>query len=69
MRTYTAHHVRYRARRVQERAFYAAVPFSLSFIGFALLHERELATAMAIMGAISLGISIGAWCVGYKFED
>ena len=69
MRTYTAHHVRYRAFRVQEVAFYAGAICGLGFIFAAVMGRETLAMAWAIAGAIALGISIGAWVVGARFKD
>ena len=69
MRTYTAHHVRYRAGRVQEWAFYAGALFGLAFIGFAITDREPQAMAMAILGATAIGISMGAWIVSAKFKD
>lgn len=69
MRAYTAHHVRYHAYRVQEWAFYAALPFALSFIASAILGMEQWAIVVAILGALAIGVSIGAWIVALHFED
>lgn len=69
MRTYTAHHVRYRAFRVQEWAFYSAALFGVAFIGFAITDREPQAMAMAILGALAIGVSAGAWCVAARFKD
>ena len=69
MRTYTAHHVRYRAGRVQEWAFYAGVLFALAFIGCAITSRETEALVCAILGSLALGISVGAFIVSAKFKD
>lgn len=69
MRTYTAHHVRYRAFRVQEWAFYSAALFGVAFIGFAITDREPQAMAMAILGALAIGVSVGAWIIGYQFRE
>lgn len=69
MRTYTAHHVRYRAFRVQEIGFYVGAIAGLAFIGCALYGREDAAMAVAIIGSLAIGISIGAWCVGARFKD
>lgn len=69
MRTYTAHHVRYRAFRVQEWAFYAGALCGLAFTGFAINAHQTGALVSAILGSCSLGVSIGAWIVGSRFKD
>lgn len=69
MRTYTAHHVKYRAWRVQAWAFYAGVAAGLAFMGFALAGNETGALVVAILGALALGISIGAWIVAARFKD
>lgn len=69
MRTYTAHHVRYRAGRIQANAFYAGALFGVAFVGFALTEREPLAMAASILGAVALGISIGAWVVAMRFKD
>lgn len=69
MRTFTAHHIRYRASRVQAWAFYAGVGFALAWIGFAILGMVTHALVTSILGSVALGISIGAWVVGAKFND
>lgn len=69
MRTYTAHHVRYRAFRVQTGAFYAGVLFGLAFMGFAITSRETEALVCAILGSLALGISVGAWAVGSRFRD
>ena len=69
MRTYTAHHVRYRAFRVQTWAFYAGVACAFPFVGFALNGMETGALVSAILGSMCLGVSIGAWVVGAKFKD
>ncbi len=69
MRTYTAHHVRYRAGRVQEWAFYSGVLLAIAFIGFAITSRATEALVCAILGALALGVSIGAWVVAMRFKD
>lgn len=69
MKAYTAHHVRYHAHRVQEWAFYAAVIPALAFIGFALAEHERYAMSAAILGAVAIGVSVGAWIVANHFED
>ncbi len=69
MRTYTGHVIRYRAHRVQKRAFYSGVLWALAFIGFALTSRETEALVCAILGALALGVSIGAWAVGSRFRD
>lgn len=69
MRTFSAHHVRYRAFRVQEWAFYAAIPFSIGFIVCALYEWQTGALVSAILGSTALGVSVGAWVVGSRFKD
>ena len=69
MRTYTAHHVRYRAHRVQEWAFYVGAGFAAALIGFALADMVKAAAVAIVIGSLALGISIGAWIVGAWFKD
>lgn len=69
MRTYTVHVIRYRAGRVQEWAFYAGVLCALGFIGFAITSRETEALVCAILGALALGVSIGAWVVAMRFKD
>lgn len=69
MRTFTAHHIRYRASRVQAWAFYAGALAGLVFIGCAIAGSEAAAMAVAILGSVALGISIGAWTVASRFND
>jgi hypothetical protein len=69
LRTYTAHHVRYRAGRVQEWAFYAGAIAGLGFMGFAVCGLERYAMATAILGSLAIGVSVGAWVVGARFKD
>ena len=69
MRTYTAHHVRYRAHRVQEWAFYAGALAGLAFIAFAVNSLERYAMASAVVGSLAIGVSIGAWVVASRFKD
>lgn len=69
MRTYTAHHVRYRAGRVQEWAFYAGAVAGLAFTGCALAGMERYAMTAAIFGSLAIGVSIGAWVVAMRFKD
>lgn len=66
---FSAHHVRYRAFRVQTCAFYAALPFALAFIVCAIYAWETGALVSAILGSTALGVSVGAWVVGAKFKD
>ena len=54
---------------VQERCFYAAMPFALAFIALAILGEERAAVAVAILGAVAIGASAGAWLVAERFKD
>lgn len=69
MRTFTAHHIRYRAGRVQAFSFYAGVLAGLAFMGFAITGRETGALVVAILGSLALGISVGAWVVGARFKD
>lgn len=69
MRTYTAHHVRYRAHRVQEWAFYAGALAGLAFIAFAVHGLERYAMTAAILGSLAIGVSAGAWAVTLRFKD
>lgn len=68
MRVYTAHHIRYRAGRVQAWAFYAGALAGLVFIGCAIAGSEAAAMAVALIGSVALGISIGAWLVAERFK-
>lgn len=69
MRQFTSWHVRYHAGRVQAVAFYAGALFAVVFIGFAITGLEQYAMTAAILDALALGISIGAWIVSVKFRD
>ena len=69
MRLYSRDSIAGHAFIVQERAFYAAIPFALAFIVFALIGHRELAMAAALLDTAALGISAGAWFVARRFKD
>lgn len=68
MRTYSSDSVAAHAYQVQERMFYASVPFALVFIVLALIGEERGAIAAAILGSVALGASAGAWLVARRFE-
>lgn len=67
-RTYTADSISAHALIVQARMFYAAVPFAIVFIVLALLGYERGAVAVAIVGALALGASAGAWLVAERFK-
>lgn len=69
MRTYTAHHVRHYAYVVQNFALYAAAFAGLAFIGFALADMTRYAMAASIIGAVAIGINLGAVLVERRFKD
>lgn len=54
---------------VQSRMFMAAIPFAIVFIVLALLGYERGAIAVAILGAVALGASAGAWLVAERFKD
>lgn len=69
MRHYSRDSIAAHAFIVQERFFYAAVPFALAFIVLAILGEWRGAVSAAILGAVAVGASVGAWFVARRFRD
>ena len=68
MRTYSSDSIAAHAYQVQERMFYAAIPFALVFIVLALLGYERGAVAVAIIGSLAIGASAGAWLVAERFK-
>ena len=68
MRAYTSDSIAAHALIVQSRMFYAAIPFALVFIVLALIGAERWAVAVAIVGALALGASAGAWLVAERFK-
>ncbi len=68
-RSYTSDSIAAHALIVQARMFYAAIPFAIVFIVLAILGYERGAVAVAIVGALALGASAGAWVVASKFRD
>lgn len=69
MKMHSTHCIAYRCARVQEWAFYFALPFSFAFIGLALSGLERWAVVAAIFGSLAIGVSAGAWLVGYQFRE
>lgn len=67
-RSYTSDSIAAHALIVQARMFYAAIPFAIVFIVLALLGYERGAVAVAIVGALMLGASAGAWLVAERFK-
>lgn len=67
-RYYSSESVAGHALIVQARMFYAAIPFALVFIILAILGYERGAVAVAILGALAIGASAGAWLVAERFK-
>lgn len=67
-RFYSPESIAAHALIVQARMFYAAIPFALVFIILAILGYERGAVAVAILGALAIGASAGAWLVAERFK-
>lgn len=69
MRTYSTHCIAYHAGRVQATALVVAAVLAFTWIALAIAGLERPAIAASILGAVAIGVSVGAWIVAERFRD
>lgn len=69
MRTYSTHCIQYHAGRVQATALVVAAILAFTWIALAIAGLERPAVAVSILGAVAIGVNVGAWIVAEKFRD